>query len=46
MHDWFYDKIIEPMNNWADKHPWFPTIISVVALFVSVVVLTIKIVLL
>ena len=38
MNDWIDEKIIDPMNNWAEKHPWFPLQFSVVALVVSIVI--------
>lgn len=35
MSDWFDEKIIEPMNKFAEKHPNLPWIISVLALLIS-----------
>lgn len=36
VNDWIDEKIIDPMNNWAEKHPWFPLIFSIVALVISI----------
>ena len=36
MNDWIDENIIDPMNNWAEKHPWFPHIFSIVALIISI----------
>ena len=36
MNDWIDEKIIDPMNRWAEKHPWFPLIFSIVALIISI----------
>ena len=36
MNDWIDEKIIDPMNKWAEKHPWFPLIFSIVALVISI----------
>ena len=35
MNNWIDEKIIDPMNRWADKHPLFPLIISTIALVVA-----------
>ena len=43
MSDWFYEKIICPMTKWADKHPWFPTIISIISLIIAITGLIIQI---
>lgn len=42
MNDWIDEKIIDPMNNWAEKHPWFSLQFSVVALALSTVILIIR----
>ena len=34
--DFMYDKIIIPMNQFADRHPKFPLIISIISLIVSI----------
>ena len=36
MSDWIDEMIIEPMNKWAEKHPWFPLQISIIALIISI----------
>ena len=42
MNDWIDEKIIDPMNKWAEKHPWFPLQFSIVALAISLLALIIK----
>ena len=36
MNDWIDEKIIAPMNDWAEKHPWFPLIFSIITLVISI----------
>ena len=36
MNDFIDNKIIIPMNNFAEKHPNLPIIISVIALIISI----------
>lgn len=43
--NWFYQKIIDPMNNFASKYPYFSLVVSLIALIMSVVGLIIRIML-
>lgn len=42
--NWFDKKIIEPMNEWADKHPWFPLEVSLISLISSIFALMVVII--
>ena len=37
MNEFIDNKIIIPMNNFADKYPYFPLVISIIALLISVI---------
>ena len=37
MNNFIDDKIIIPMNNFADRHPYMPLTISIIALLISVI---------